>query len=360
MNLRDAAVGRDNNFNLLRMVAATAVLVSHSFAIHSGDARQEPLKGAVGVGLGGLAVDVFFVASGFLVTASMVKRGSVADFIRARAYRIYPAAVVVCLLTVFVLGPAVTTVELSRYFSASATWEYLAKCSTFIAGVSFNLPGVFESNPFAATVNGSLWSMRWELRCYALLVVFWVVAGWLGSRRAAWYERTVVAVAIGALVMATVQRITPVLPNLPIGLLGMFMVGGAMHVFADRIALPRWGGPVALLAIMVAGAASPTAFALTWMLAAPYLVLWCAYVPGGPIRAYNRVGDYSYGVYLYAFPVQQLLIMLAPEIGILPYTLLTFAIVLGFAALSWHFIEKRWLRSGHGASRRRVVPTPAG
>jgi peptidoglycan/LPS O-acetylase OafA/YrhL len=76
------------------------------------------------------------------------------------------------------------------------------------------------------------------------------------------------------------------------------------------------------------------------MLVAPYLVLWFAYVPGGFIRRYNRVGDYSYGTYIFAFPLQQLVMMLKPDASVLTLTLLAGLGTLVFAMLSWHLIEK--------------------
>jgi len=100
-----AASGRDNNFNLVRLAAATAVVVSHSFALATGDPAAEPLWSTLGITLGGLAVVAFFMTSGYLVGGSLLSNGQPIRFAVARALRIYPGLWVALLLTVFVLGP---------------------------------------------------------------------------------------------------------------------------------------------------------------------------------------------------------------------------------------------------------------
>lgn len=364
MNLREAAVGRDNNFNLIRMVAATAVLVSHGFALRSGDPSTEPLHSLIGMSLGTIAVDVFFASSGFLVTASMLRRGSAVDFARARILRIYPAAIVACLLTVSLLGPAVTTLGLREYFASLTTWEYLLKGVTMIGGVSFHLPGVFESNPYPRAVNGSLWSMPWELRMYALLLVLWIGAGIAGAARMSCFRGGVVSIAVLGVILACVHELRPVANTQGIGLLAMFFVGGACHLLGDRISLPRWGGPLALGVVLGCGVAGPEAFSLAWIACAPYLILWCAYMPSRTIRVYNRLGDYSYGVYIFAFPVQQLIMRVNPEIGMISFTLFAFGISVGLAAFSWHLVEKPCLRFVSGSTtgdiaRRSAASRPS-
>lgn len=100
--------GNDNNLNLLRVVAALLVLVSHSFVIVSGDVDREPLRPTYGLTFGSIAVDVFFVVSGLLVTRSIANRNDAVAFITARALRIWPELVVSLLLVAYVLGGAVT------------------------------------------------------------------------------------------------------------------------------------------------------------------------------------------------------------------------------------------------------------
>ena len=104
MKLSQFAQGRDNNYNFIRFMAAVAVLVTHSFVLATGRPNTEPLRARLGLTLGSVAVDIFFITSGFLVTASLLNRRSIIDFAWARLLRIFPALLIMLLLTVFVLG----------------------------------------------------------------------------------------------------------------------------------------------------------------------------------------------------------------------------------------------------------------
>ena len=105
----------------------------------------------LGLSLAEMAVDVFFVTSGFLVAGSLVNRGEVIAFLWARALRIYPAIWVMLILTVFVLAPALTTLPPADYFASPKTHDYFVKCATLIGGVRYSLPGVFETIRFMAS-----------------------------------------------------------------------------------------------------------------------------------------------------------------------------------------------------------------
>src|SRR6186997_3455935 len=133
MKLSNFTQGRDNNFNLIRIVAALAVLINHSFVLSAGTGDAEPLQG-LGMSLGMIAVDVFFITSGFLVTASLLTRQSAIEFIWARVLRIYPALLLMLLLTVFGLGIFFTQLPVPSYLANSLVYTYFLKCSTLITG----------------------------------------------------------------------------------------------------------------------------------------------------------------------------------------------------------------------------------
>ena len=175
MTLSNYTQGRDNNFNLIRIMAALAVLVTHSFALAIGTGAAEPFRDSLGMTMGTIAVDIFFVTSGFLVTGSLLTRHSALEFLWARTLRVFPALLVMLLLTVFGLGPLVTSWPLSAYLTDAGTYGYLLKCATLVSGVQYNLPGVFADNPFKSAVNGSLWSLPYEIRMYAIVVMVWLV-----------------------------------------------------------------------------------------------------------------------------------------------------------------------------------------
>ena len=158
MRLSQVSRGRDNNLNLLRVLAAAAVLVSHAYPITRGPEAEEPLHNLTGFTLGTVAVYVFFVVSGFLIAKSFEGSKGVLDWSAARVLRLFPGLFVALALTVLVLGPIVTTLPLAAYFADPATLAYLPQNLALIAQ-RFDLPGVFVGNPYPSAVNGSLWTL---------------------------------------------------------------------------------------------------------------------------------------------------------------------------------------------------------
>lgn len=341
--LADYSHGKDNNFNLIRILAALAVLVTHSFALATGSPAAEPFRDTLGMTMGAIAVDVFFITSGFLVTGSLLARKSAIDFIVARVLRIYPALIIVVVMTVFGLGIYFTTLPTSAYLHDSKTWLYLIKTSTLAKDVAFTLPGVFDDTPYQHAVNGSLWTMPYEIRMYALLVVGWLVLRLNRAKRPQLLKTAVVITAAlaGALVLASF--VSALEANRFIKLLFMFFSGAACYALKERIPLQaRYFWP-ALVLLVASPALGPQVFGIAYHLTLAYVLFYLAYVPAGPVRQYNRLGDYSYGVYIFAFPVQQSIIALHPGISTLAVIVSSAAVTIVLAVLSWHLVEKRAL-----------------
>jgi peptidoglycan/LPS O-acetylase OafA/YrhL len=334
--LGDHWSGRDNNFNLLRLVAATLVLVSHSFAISLQSGAAEPFRSSLGLSLGELAVDIFFAASGFLVTASLFTRRDVIEFAAARGLRIFPGLWVSLALTVLVFGFCFTSLAPSAFFSEWQTWRFTIKNAILVRGVEWTLPG------FPHAVNGSLWTLPSEIAMYALLAGAWVGLWFLRDRRVG----IVSALCIAAALLGVVVDLGMFLTDTPTDfwrLLAKFFCGAALYVARDRIPATRaWFiGVVVLLAL---SAFDKTAFGVVYRCSIAYLTLYLALVPAGRVRLFNRVGDFSYGMYIYAFPVQIVLYHLWPQVGPLRMLVISFAITWLFAYGSWHLVEERSLR----------------
>ena len=294
--LGDLASGRDNNLNLIRFLAAGSVLVSHAWPIALGPGAGQPLEAQLGITLGHLAVSIFFVASGFLIARSWIRARDFKSWASARALRLFPALLVTLALTVFVLGPAVTALAPAAYWTAPGTWSYLP-ANLSLAFLQYPLPGVFETNPYPEAVNGSLWTLVHEVACYggvALAGALGLLAGprrfslcllgFLAFQAAAW--------AGGAALPLKLQ----LLANLSLP----FFLGMAAQVLAPWLRL-HWAPALALWALALALGGLPGGREAL-MLAIAYSVLWLAYVPAGPLRLWNRLGDYSYGVYIWASP----------------------------------------------------------
>jgi len=349
MMLGDLSSGRDNNFNLIRFCAAFAVLVSHSFALAVGTPDAEPLYTTYGLTWGDIAVDVFFVTSGFLVTASLLNRRSAVAFVKARVLRIFPALWIMLAISVFGVGLAFTTWDAHAYLGAGATWRYLLKNALLFRGIEYRLPGLFQSNPASLKVNGSLWTLKPEVQMYVLLLALW-----LPLRKFLPYAVAGVA-AVAGIVYLVHRNFSDELFEFP-RLAFMFFTGASAYAFRDRIPLSRsaFGG---LLCVAVLSALNRAAFFFALSLTLPYLLLYAAYTFKGFILSFNRLGDYSYGIYIYAFLVQQTIAHMVPGISIAALMASSAAVTLTLAVLSWHLVEKQALAlKSWRLARRAAVP----
>lgn len=328
-----------NHFHLIRLVAAWMVIYSHAWAITGAPGADHIGHLTAGVmPAGGLAVDVFFVISGFLVAASF-ERNRIRTFVAARALRIYPALIVNVLLVVLVLGPLLTTA--ADYWSNATTWRYLRANAT-LTSAQFWLPGVFDDLPRTA-VNGSLWTLPIEVRLYVALLLAGV-AGMLAPRRYA------PAWALAMIALWTLAHLRAPLPehlqNL-VWLVSFFITGTLFWTLRTRI---RLDGRV-LLALLIVAAITRggPGFKAAYLAVVVYGTFWLAFLPGRPLIVRN---DLSYGVYLYGWPMQQLA-FLAGATTILANILVASALAFGCAALSWFLVEKPAL-----SYRRRLVAGP--
>ena len=187
---------RSNNLNLLRLVAAYAVLISHAWPIVHGPGTEEPLKAATGYTLGTIAVMVFFGLSGFLITASWQRSPAPWRFLARRAQRLLPGLWVVLLLSAAVMGPLVGTMPLSDYLSDPGFWKFLLR-NALVLPIEPELPGVFVDNPYPAAA-GSIWTLHYEALCYAGVMAAGL-AGLLQKRLAPWFLGAAILVATATL-----------------------------------------------------------------------------------------------------------------------------------------------------------------
>lgn len=350
MKLSDLAHGHDNNFNLLRFLAAFAVLFSHSYSQVLGvNPNREPFAQRIHYTLGGVAVDVFFVISGFLVTASLLRLNDFKEFFRARALRILPALLPMALLVACVLGPVFTSEPPGRYFAHGDVYMFIFKNATIVTGLKFKLPGVFEHVPFRGIVNGSLWTLPFEIRSYLGIALLWFLVRRFAGGSARRFTGCVVGLALFLLVAFWASHESSRVQKLhdhttDFRLFYMFASGAAFHALRERIRMEHWIAVSLAAALAAVVAFAPGRFFWIYPLVVGYLVLYAAYVPGGVLRQFNRAGDYSYGIYIYAFPAQQALVAAFPAISVPELIAGASAATLIPAMLSWHLVEKRALR----------------
>jgi len=250
-----------------------------------------------------------------------------------------------------VIGPLETTRPLDDYFSSAETWIYPVRV-TLLMPFGAGLPGVFEDNLYAGAVNGPLWSLPLEVFAYLLLFLLGLTG--LLARRA-----FVTLVVVAGLAWAAVW--VPLTSD-AVGstyVIAAFAVGAAAYSFADRIVL-AWPIALLLLPVCIAAGLGPTSVrVVVWTLAAVYLSYWFAYAIPPIGRVVSRFGDASYGVYIWAFPIQQTLVQEIPSLE--PWSLIALAtpIVLALAYASWHFVERPSLRHKPRRTVTASAPPPA-
>jgi peptidoglycan/LPS O-acetylase OafA/YrhL len=326
---------RQNNFTLIRIVLAWSVLYGHSYAVQKTTGFQDPLNFVFqgSVWIGALAVNGFFAISGYLVAASFVKRGIV-DYTISRILRIFPALTVCVFASVFILGPLFTKLSLAEYFSSEQTYRYLTNALAYFK-TQWYLPGMFSDNSLTA-VNGSLWTLAVEVRCYIILGVL----GVFGLLK----DRTIANFAISALLLFGVFFFVDI-PMLGINEkwarpASYFLIGVFFFINRDKVILDF---RLALFALILAYSSFGKEW-FTWVfpVAYVYLIFYTAYATKF-INTDGKLGDISYGVYIYAWPAQQIVVSLFPNFTPYLNTVLASLIVIPTAYLSWHYLEKPML-----------------
>jgi len=345
-SLADYSSGRDNNFDALRLFAAVLVLFSHSFALVG---RDEPKLGSTSLGVVG--VEIFFAISGFLVVKSWLSQPRLRPFLVKRGLRILPALVVTLILSAYVLGLFTTTLAWNDYLLSTVPLRHVL--DTVVALVSagavghieYFLPGVFTENPHHA-VNGSLWTLPVEVRAYyviALLGMLGLLLRWMPAVAGAGLV-AVAAISMGGdlpVIGSTADRLAGQQEMLM--LLAIFMTSALLYLQRDRI---RLGAPAAAIAAVAW-------LALAWtdlgpsvaIVTVPFVALFAAYRSSPRLRVLSRHGDMSYGVYLLAFPVTQVIVMIVGA-GLGPWGVAAIALPATYALafVSWRLIEAPALR----------------
>ena len=365
--LAQLSEGRDNNFNLLRFIAATMVIWSHSFPLALGPGGNEPLRSSLGVTFGSIAVDIFFVSSGYLIAASLLSSKNIFRFAWARFLRIYPGLIVATVLTVVFIGFFISTEDTSRYFQDRSTWKFLVKNGALLLGIEYSLPGAFTHTPAAFAVNGSLWTLPKELLMYAIFSGVWLVAGLL-CRLFAWNRKLVFKVLVSITLVGALWiylfGLKEFIEDSNTRLLTAFAFGAFIGLFRGQLpASPSL--VIFLVAAILFSSVDKRSFFFVYTLLFPYLVICCALLPIWRLNEFNRLGDYSYGMYVYAFPIQQGIMTFLK--GIQPESLfgIAFLATLIVAVISWHVIEKpilslkgmKFRRSPISESSKDALPT---
>ena len=338
-------------FDFVRLALASGVVLWHCFPLTMG--KTQLIDETWLWFLLSSMVPMFFVVSGFLITAS-AQRLSVRPYLLNRTARIFPALAGVVLLCALVIGPVFSTLSATEYFRDPLFFRYLLNA---IGKISYELPGLFQANPLPNVVNGSLWTVPYELFCYLMMAglmilgiqrKWWVLAGlFLGLTAlgfARWLMPPDILPALGYRILASGQlangaKIVP-----------YFLLGALLYELRGRIPMLGWLAALSGSWFLIIGLFGDPAWRtnpLFWLISGPplaYITIWAGLTKLPAFTIAGPGNDYSYGIYLYHFPLLQLLVQVFGIRDWWVLALIATPVVLAAAMLSWHGLEKPIMR----------------
>jgi len=329
-----------NNFDLWRFLAASLVIFSHSYPL-SGNNEKEPLYLLTGeITFGMLSVSIFFIISGYLIAMSWIKNPNIVSYSWKRILRIYPGLIVSILFSTFFIGVFVSSLGVLEYLKNINITDLLIGIATLH---QINLPGVFNQNVYSIGVNGSLWTLKWEAIMYIGTAIF----GILGILRKKWpvlifILAGIISYEFGIQYLNGIIDIGRILNNPAIYYMIFYLIGMGYCVYGNIITYRKELFIFAFILWILSF--NTEFFKITSYISIPYIIFYLAFIPENHIKKLIEKGDFSYGLYIYAFPIQQTFVhIFQNNISPLKLFIFSFPVTLIIAFLSWNFIEKKAL-----------------
>lgn len=331
-----------NNLHFLRFLLATLVIVGHAYALTDPENTRHYWGYFTFSSLTALSVNAFFIISGYLIYHSIMHTGTYRQYLANRLLRIVPLFYIVILLTVFACSMFYTPVSGVSYWQQQGTWSYLTRNLT-IFGLTHTIPGVFSSNP-EPLVNGSLWSIPYEIICYCCFSILFLV-----RHRPQQKDRLMIALYACCTTLYLAVHLFHLLPGNPTAA----TITRCFQLFFSGMMIARFLPPagisrsIALVCFLLFTGLyyfrTYLYFEDLYMLFLfPFsvFIMYIAFVPNRILPHFAKWGDASYGIYLMAFPVQQMILSHFPDWHPLGNAALTCCIVIPLAFASWHYIEQ--------------------
>lgn len=331
---------RNNNFDFLRFILASLVIVSHSYPL-TGEAEILSVFTEGQVGFGGLAVDSFFALSGYFIFQSLQRSKTVVGYIWKRLLRLYPALLVLLLFTFIVIAFVYTGNHLTS--TLKNYWEYAYNCLTLFK-VRYHIKGVFESNPYQGVINGSLWTLAYEFTMYMVLMLLFIIRK---------NKLSYIILLILFLMSYFLSTFNPsflkssfrefFLETVHLYRLATFFLAGSLLTFFDLKLLNKFYIRI-IVCLMIIASLFLGFFNITAPILIPILVI---FIGSLQIKFLSwiaeKTGDISYGVYIYGFIVQQTVMnyLLLSSVELM---LISLPLTYIMAYFSWHCVEKRMLK----------------
>jgi peptidoglycan/LPS O-acetylase OafA/YrhL len=320
-------------FDGIRLIAAVSVIFSHAFLIAEGTDENEPLRHVLGPGntVGLYGVFTFFIISGFLLTRSLAANPDLIRFTVSRVLRIYPGFVFCTVLTALLFGSVLTGSDLLTYLTARETYTYINDAVSCLCD-AWGAPFSFSHSTLPTVINGSLWTLSFEVLSYVLLMWLWIIL-----RRPALVAAGIAIFALASFIPFAQSVMRGFAYTLP-----YFAGGVLMYAVFALFGTKRWIALICVASLCLSSLAGIQHY--TFAIFGAYLVVFLGERPNPGSAFASRFGDWSYGIYLFGWPTEQIVQQLANTGSGLKLFLYSLPVTLGFAALSWFVIERPCLQ----------------
>jgi peptidoglycan/LPS O-acetylase OafA/YrhL len=331
--IADAFTSRHNRLTPIRLFLASAVLIEHAIIVTQGPLSPPPLA-INGWSLSYAAVNVFFILSGFLIADSLERRSDPFQFIAARALRLWPALIALSLMAVLVIGPAMTVLSPGAYFSDPQTWLFPVNVLGFL-DTSQGPAGLFTDHPWSGEFSATLWTLRYEVIAYgAAGLLFFSPLPWGRYPHLSLFAITT-ACHLG---ISLWWEDAPALLASAARLSSAFTLGMVVHGWRDRIAVLPWPALIVIPVFLVLGSHPIAEVFMNVALASIMFAVAFIGLTRWPTGA--NLPDWSYRIYIWHYPIMQMILLLDPAATPLKIGLITLPITLIVSAMSWSLIEK--------------------
>lgn len=342
---------RENNFNIIRFVAAMMVILGHMCHLLSVNVNL-----LMGQEVSTIGVKIFFLISGYLIAQSFLNDSNILRYTIRRAFRILPGLIGVVLFAIFIVGPVFTSLPVKEYFSNEWTWAYL---KNIVLYPLYNLPGVFENNPYPNAVNGSLWSLPVEVLMYIAVPVVFLIFRKVDKIKVAAFFAIILElanVAIGQLKPGAIfviygTNMISALAIVPYFFVGIIFLSPEVKKYLNL----QLATGLLCIACMLNLSSVKTEIVLFFVL--PYFIFSLAFAENPKFVKCFSKNDFSYGLYLYGFVIQQCIVKVLwkYQLTLNIYFVICSCATFFFSVMSWFLIEKPAQQFGKKLLKREKI-----
>lgn len=332
MKISEIIIPKNNNITLIRLLLACTVIVYHTNAIHPIEKFFDLVKFlSPADSMGSFAVNAFFFLSGIMVVNSIISKQNTLYYWSHRILRIFPALILLVLITALIVGPIFSTLNIKSYFQEKETFNYIFQ--NIILQTQYTLPGVFVKHP-AFGINGALWSIAWEFRCYVVTYLVYLIA--IKKK----YQKIIFTILFISIIIQSYfwSYFLFYSSSYISHSITLYFIGGLVVLYKDKIFLNIKSLIVLLIVLAAFKLFGFINRSLLFNVFSVFFILYLSY--NKSFMKLSLKNDFSYGVYLWGFLIQQIIQSIFPELNGIIFNLMALIIAISIASVSWFFLEK--------------------